>query len=191
MTEGVKFCSKCNSYKLYVEFYRSKQTPSGLTSRCKDCMNSYARGRHVVEKRKERARDRMKKDVDPDYVNRRTKASRKYYASQFGKARNLWLSAKKSKASKRMSFTLTFEHVLEGVQRGSCAVTGLPFDLTPSINRYRNAYAPSLDRIDPKGPYSNENVRVVLNQFNAMKGEISDFELYVIAKAFIERTERR
>jgi hypothetical protein len=42
---------------------------------------------------------------------------------------------------------------------------------------------PSIDRIDPKGPYSDNNTRVVLLGVNMMRGEGSDEDMYRMAKA--------
>jgi hypothetical protein len=65
-----------------------------------------------------------------------------------------------------------------------CPVTGIAFDLTNGhqliSGRAKNPYAPSLDRIEPKGSYSPENTRVVIWQYNMMKGELSDREIEYI-----------
>jgi hypothetical protein len=182
-------CFGCFRFKEADQFYPAKNRKNGHLAKCKDCTRKYLRGRHEIDKQLEKIRNEKALFDDPKYINRYQKSSRKYYASEYGKARNLWLSAKKSKTAKKRPFTLTFEHVLIGVKRGTCAVTGLPFDLKPHPTRYRNSHAPSLDRIDNNGPYSDENVRVILMQLNTMKGEITDTELYSICKAFTESFE--
>jgi hypothetical protein len=45
--------------------------------------------------------------------------------------------------------------------------------------------SPSLDRIDPDGPYSAENLRVVLFCVNAFRGRIADAQMLVVAKSLI------
>ncbi len=46
---------------------------------------------------------------------------------------------------------------------GRCSVTGLPFSLeTIGNGKAKRPYAPSLDRIQPRGCYSRENCRLVL-----------------------------
>ncbi len=44
---------------------------------------------------------------------------------------------------------------------------------------------PSLDRIDPHGPYSADNVRIVLLGINGLRGCGTDADMYRIARALI------
>lgn len=86
-------------------------------------------------------------------------------------------------------FTLTLDHVVTGILRGHCAVTGVPFNLIDrrETGISRHPHAPSLDKIDAKKPYTNENTRIVIWQYNMMKGEISDDEVLALARIIVAR----
>jgi hypothetical protein len=86
--------------------------------------------------------------------------------------------------------TMTLDHVLAGIQRGHCPVTGIAFDLTSEhqrvTGRSRNPYSPSVDRIDCRKGYTNENTRVVITHYNFMKGQLTDEEMLFICKRVAE-----
>lgn len=88
--------------------------------------------------------------------------------------------------------TVTLEHVLTGIQRGHCPVTGIAFDLTSEhqriTGRSRNPYSPSIDRIDSRLGYTNENTRIVITHYNFMKGQLSDEEMRFICAQVVART---
>jgi hypothetical protein len=76
------------------------------------------------------------------------------------------------------------EHVPELQERinaGRCELTGVPFDLAPG----RKYNSPSLDRINPKGGYVYDNVRVVLNCVNAALGDWGEDILRSVMEAWL------
>jgi hypothetical protein len=93
-------------------------------------------------------------------------SARKYHATMKGRALQLVKSAQRSAAKKNVKFDLTRPWVLAQMKKG-CAITGLPFDLTPNSIQHNNPYAPSLDRIRAGKNYTKRNVRVVLWAINA------------------------
>jgi hypothetical protein len=82
--------------------------------------------------------------------------------------------------------TLTVDQLLAKLKVNDyrCALTGLEF-WTDDGGSY-GPTCPSIDRIDPKGDYTDENTRIVLLGVNSMRGEGSDADLYRIAKALIQ-----
>lgn len=88
-----------------------------------------------------------------------------------------------------LGFSLTLSHVTNQIGKGHCAVTGIKFDLRINQNGKRSRswspYAPSLDKIDSRKPYTDENTRVVIWQYNVMKGELSDDQVFEICKLIV------
>lgn len=111
-----------------------------------------------------------------------------------GRAQSLFRSARQ-RAKERGSeetFTLTWEWIAEKIKANKCEVTGLPFDLSPAKGTSINAYAPSLDKIDPTNKvYSKENTRVVLASVNMALGEHGEEKMLPILKAMIKYIERK
>lgn len=184
----VKQCKKCRTEKLFVEFYDKKDSRDGLHPHCKVCVNEYMRSRdgnpEVLRKRK--LRYSRRKD-DPDFIADAKRRAAKHYGSIEGRAKSLLRNAQKSPDG----CALSLDHVMRGIERGYCIVTGIPFDMTidqlSRTGRHTNPFAPSLDRTNPHLGYTDENVRVVIWQYNLMKGEISDAEVLTIARTLVSR----
>jgi hypothetical protein len=49
---------------------------------------------------------------------------------------------------------------------------------------------PSIDRINPKGDYTDPNTRITLLGVNSLRGEGSDEDMYRIAEALIQHRDR-
>ena len=61
-------------------------------------------------------------------------------------------------------------------QKGRCAVTGREMTWQRNPDR-RNDWNISIDRIDPKGKYEPENLRLVCKRVNLIKHNMTDEEL--------------
>jgi hypothetical protein len=62
---------------------------------------------------------------------------------------------------------MAFALDLYQAQGGRCALSGLPFDLrSVGYGQVRRPFAPSLDRIDSRGGYTRDNVRLVCQVVN-------------------------
>ena len=75
-------------------------------------------------------------------------------------------------------------------QGGLCAVTGLMLDIGPSAGdeeKWRRPFRPSLDRIDSRGGYTPENVRLVCAAMNNALGPWGEAVFAVMAQAFMTR----
>jgi hypothetical protein len=79
--------------------------------------------------------------------------------------------------NKHEAFALTLDRVQRALLAGVCEQTGVPFDLRKHATHKKQPFAPSLDKINPRLPYSDSNTQVVTWQYNAAKGEGSDQDL--------------
>jgi hypothetical protein len=67
-----------------------------------------------------------------------------------------------------------------------CELTGLPMNLRVDTRVGFNWDSISVDRINPKGGYTKDNVRFVLNQINIFRQDASDDQMYMLAKALLD-----
>ncbi len=63
--------------------------------------------------------------------------------------------------------TIKIRDLLPSLTRGTCDLTGLPFEPDPGVLKRRSPYTPSIDRIDSSKPYTKKNFRVVLWAINS------------------------
>jgi hypothetical protein len=97
----------------------------------------------------------------------------------------------KSRAKKfNRDFNLTKEFIenLYFKQNGCCAVTAIPFSNEKYNDYKRKPFAPSLDRIDSKMGYTQDNVRFVCSMVNAALGEFGDKFFDKMCRAYVENT---
>lgn len=137
-----RICRKCKVEKSYSEFYvNSKGNRPHL---CKDCVKE---------------RERTYKQSKPELIAERYS---KWRQEKRGFA--LVNVARNRAKSKGVPFDLDPEDIQARIDRGSCEITGIPFDLT----KPRSWNAPSLDRINPSEGYIRTNTRVILYSLNVM-----------------------
>lgn len=99
-----------------------------------------------------------------------------------GKARSLCGSARTFATRNHLDFDLTQEWVQEKIDRGVCEVSGMPFDM-----KRKGPFVPSLDRKVPGGPYTQENVQVVVWLYNAAKQNFTHEDVMVLAEALCQQ----
>jgi hypothetical protein len=86
-----------------------------------------------------------------------------------------------------MEFDLTREWIAERLAVGVCEVTGLPLELSKPPGSRFHPWAPSVDRIDSKKGYTQDNCRVVCWIYNMAKSEWSDEVVMTFAKALANK----
>lgn len=187
------------------------------TAICAICRNEFVKAHHralycsrpcfwksknqrvPVEKR--RAYNRAKYWRDPDKARAQVRASATKFREarlalrrgQFQKERlaapwrSLLSSSKERAAKKRISFSLTEEWAASR-WTGKCELTGIEFRLGQR-GPGPKPYSPSIDRINPTIGYDPDNCRFVLHTVNAMKGTLSDEEMYEIAEALLKQRQ--
>jgi hypothetical protein len=73
------------------------------------------------------------------------------------------------------------------IDNGLCEVTGLPLNLEGG----RTWDSPSLDRIEPKGPYLYSNIRIVCHAINSAMGDWGEQRVVQLALAILAVRKRR
>lgn len=86
----------------------------------------------------------------------------------------------------RVEVSITHREVMQiaEAQNCLCALTRLRFWMLKDSGSY-NPTIPSLDRIRHNGPYSRENVRIVMLGVNSLRGTGSDEHMYLMAEALL------
>lgn len=141
------------------------------------CKHTYAE-MSDVEKAGARRRTKAYEKRNPD--RSRIKGAR-YRATEYGAASHMYWNAKKRAADDGLAFDLTKEWIFEAVKAGRCQVSGLLFDTSSG----RKPWAPSLDKINPKGGYTKDNVQVVVWMYNACKWTFTHDDVLTLARALL------
>jgi hypothetical protein len=114
------------------------------------------------------------------YKNNRERATaykQRYWRNQRGKV--LLQRIKKEP----IECDLTAEWVQARIDAGICEMSGLPFDMDTK----RGPNTPSIDRIDPAGPYTMENCRVILWFLNRAMSNLGEGYALAVFGAVLAR----
>jgi hypothetical protein len=148
----MKQCYSCGEKKPEDKFTRSKRSKNGVTNMCKDCDNVRTKGRIFRS---------------PETLLRR---------------RFIDLRSRATRRKEKIGITPEDLIALYKKQHGLCALTSMPMtwanDGEHSNSAERRGTSISVDRIDPSIGYTKENIRLVCERANKVKGNMDDGELY-------------
>lgn len=178
-----RFCTKCKTFKTFDHFYKRVGRKFGVFEVCKICYNVRARERFANDPRRYAT---QRETYWGTYRERANKRSEEFYYSEDGRARSLMNQTVRRSKQKGWDNDIDKQWFIDRLRIGKCSVTGIAFDFSKPNGVRANPYAPSIDRIDSKIGYLKSNCRLVIWQFNLMKGEISDAELVKICKKVVE-----
>lgn len=180
-----KFCPECRETKPVSMFWTNRGKPR---PKCIVCMKiaqsiynklnrekKYAKNREHVNANREYYREYYKQQ----YLNNKDHIlakSQKIHSSVEGRSKNLLKSAQRRAIKNGLEFSITYERICYSLLIGACERSGIPFDLNPNGDTFRNPFAPSIDRIDSFKGYTPNNIQVVCNFYNTGKGQHSDEE---------------
>lgn len=82
--------------------------------------------------------------------------------------RALFYRTKKRAATRGIEFSLSLDDVVRMCEETSrrCSISGIDYILTKEVGKRFRPWSPSIDRINPDGPYSPENTRMVCAYIN-------------------------
>lgn len=177
----MKLCKRCNLEKDDGDYYiRTNGKPN--YSKCKDCTKEYNRNHSMKPEIRER-RLANQKVYATDNRGKLNQYLADYYATKQGRAKSLMKSA--HRRGMILGCDIDESFILKLMESDVCSVTGIVFDYEKPEGTKKNPYAPSLDRIDSTRGYYRDNVRLVIWQYNLMKGEITDEQLFNICKEIV------
>lgn len=183
-------CKTCQNLLSSDNYYFNSK--GGRNHACKDCIKkknveSYNSSEEMRSMRK--ARVEKYKQEDPDYFIKNKQRGEKFYASTVGRAKTLFKSAQRRSVNYTEKVDFDYKWILKKLEAGICEVTGISFDFEKPHDTSKNPYAPSIDRIDSSKGYCKDNVRIVIWQYNLMKGEIPDDKLLELCRIIVKRAD--
>lgn len=133
---------------------------------------------------------KSKRPIDPNecylYELKRNKTNynkmKKENPRKFKIRRLIYYSKVRAK-EKNIEHTITKEWLKEKLKEDKCELTKLPFSY--DLDKPRNPFGPSIDRIDITKGYTPENCRLVLWAVNTGLGHYTEKDLYTICKAYL------
>jgi hypothetical protein len=130
--------------------------------------------------------------VTPEKIEEYKKQALDIYATIEGRANNLLRSAKTRAKKDNAEVSIDDSFIIDALKKGTCELTGIPFDLLRINNNHKNPYGPSLDRKDSKNRnYTKENTRVVLSLVNSTLNEFTEEQALPILKAMVKAIEEK
>jgi hypothetical protein len=166
-----KRCKACLVEKPLSEFYRSRKK-GYYQARCKPCNI---------------AQIRQYQSENPEGRARWGKAWRERHGAttRFRATRILenMISRSKQRGFDRPEWTR--EEIMESIEGGACAQTGIPFDFDRTTFA-RSPWTPVPDRINSTLGYTHANVQWVCLMFNSMKQEYTSAEVDRFVEALIQ-----
>lgn len=100
-------------------------------------------------------------------------------------AKNLYTQTKAAAKKRGHAFDLT-PVAYAGLVRDRCALTDIPFDLSPASGA-RRPFAPSIDRPDSSRGYADDNARIVCVAVNIAMNQWGEDVLYRLAGALVDK----
>jgi len=201
----MKKCWKCEIEKELDDFYKDSRQKDGKQKACKECQKKrnieYNKSHQQYFKLKGKEKYQQDKDSDPEFNKKRYQSKkqnfldrrRRYSASIQGKLKQLLSSARGRAKAKQADFDIDIEFMYElfNKNNGRCALTNIEFTYTAGTgegaNRNYHPFNPSLDKIDPNGSYTRDNVRIVLVAVNIALNAFGEDVLEKISTEFLKK----
>lgn len=183
-------CKICKIEKTENSFYKSTSGKPRIV--CKDCVcskNKEVYNTNPEHKIKRKIRNETYKQKE-DYIEKSAERSAKYYKSLNGRAMTLFKSGLRRNLNFNEIIDYDYLYILDKLKLGICEVTGIPFDFDKPTSTCKNPFSPSIDRIDSSLGYCKSNIRIVIWQFNLMKGEMTDEQLFKLCKRVLDASNK-
>lgn len=162
-----KSCSTCKETKPLTDFGFAKQSKDGHNYQCKKCRIISVAASHAK------------------HPQTQATSQFRYTLSPAGRGVRLYIGMARRSTAKGTAFDITPEWITQRILKGTCEVTGIPFDLAvdPRGSGYKNSFGPSLDQTVPGKGYTQDNTKLVVWAYNGAKGTGSHEDVMKLAKA--------
>lgn len=99
--------------------------------------------------------------------------------------RLLLLNSRAAAKRKGVYFDITLEELEIRLKSMICEKTGLPLEFVYDGENKTHPWNPSIDRIDPKGVYTSDNIQIVCWVYNIAKNAWTDDVVLRMAEALV------
>lgn len=184
-----KICGKEKDLSLFSPHGKSKKGTVVYTPTCKECRTKQGREERTqyltktcegcgVSWRRGNGETKKTKTLCPTCYP--------LYRAAF----QLVANAKHRATKKGLEYDIDVDFIYDILKGGKCARTGIEFSLGYNGKSFkdRNAYTPSIDKIDPTKGYTKDNVQVVCWWYNLSKSNFSDQTVLELCKKLVNHT---
>ena len=170
-------CSKCGEEKDETRFSRrSGKNSKYFQSWCKECTVIYQQSRTI-------------NGVEIKIY--RKKYMQNYALSIKGRAVLLRNKAQARARQRGDKCELSLELLMKRLENNRCEKTGIEFEWSNDNKEMsRNPKGPSIDKIDPYGSYTDDNIQLVCVWYNLAKAQLTDAEMLDFCQITVEFNSR-
>ena len=167
----MKLCSRCNTTKPLLEFGRKKTSKDGLQLWCSDCTKLYY--------------NKWRKSNKELSSTNEAKSFKRFYGSVHGRAVHMHNNMRARAKRNGVDCSITIPWIESKLEHGKCEITQLPFVFKEGTGKGHrdNSFSPSIERIDPTGPYSEDNCQITCWIYNRAKGAFPLADLITMVNA--------
>ena len=183
-----KKCTKCFKIKSLESFNYVTSKKLKRRSICIECVKKYKENEEYKEKQRTYAKKRRTHENQREIE---AKYRKKYLESLEGRVATLYNAAKQRSNQKGTEFEISKARIWIALKIGVCERTGIPFDFTLPNDTNFNPFTPSIDKINSKKGYTNDNIQIVCTVYNLGKGEMSDEQFIEFCRIAVRKYDER
>lgn len=179
-----KFCTKCQSNKLFSDFGKDSARKDGMIIYCKVCIVKINK---IIRKNNNKKRTEYNKKYRKENREKYNNWEKNYYnknkeklnmkCQKWRDENGIYITlnavAKNRAKNKNLVYELNAIIIKEIVenQGNKCALTGISFNFERNNQNRNRPFVPSIDRINNEKGYTTDNIQIVCCIVNKAKNE--------------------